>query len=700
MPLLIDYILKLNICLAVVYLFYQLFLRRLTFYNWNRWYLLGYTALSFIIPLIDIMPSLEKRALQQNAMVQWIPAISFATPDERNFFETLTYWDWAVAILILGSLVLMVRFLIRFYSFKKMKAKAQLISGQDTMIYQLDEPIRPFSFGNAIFINTEMHSGEDLEEIIRHEFVHVKQRHTIDIMWCEMLCMLNWFNPFVWLLRHNVKQNLEFIADHKVLQSGLDRKEYQYLLLKVMGNRQFAFTNHFNFSSLKKRIIMMNTIKSAKVQLIKFMFLLPVIAVLLLSFRKEIKAYREQAASETTNGKPAELKNITFEAGNGTAVTYVGDTVPVKSTDKGSAKKLSNHISISHSEKKPLIIVDGDRKGKDYDLDRLSPNDIESIDILKDASATAQFGEEAEDGVIRVTTKQAAAKTPTFKIRGVAFGDKSKSPLFILDGLFLEDKTIEDVNPNNIESINVLKDASATAIYGEGAKNGVVLITTKKQKTGDLVLTSESGKIKMSNGRSEILSDKITLAAGGTQLIADEIRMRNNNDGESRYLNEATAVDYRTKTAAGPYLKGKVDGVQIRPANTSSNPEEVTVVGYGTKSVGGSSLKGEVTGVRIQPAKRSSNLETVTVTGYPGTRRFKTEAVMEYRTDQAGANSGILANPPANAHYVLNGEPVSLKKIKTLDHTSVKSIDVLKGEQAKKYYGPKAKEGAIVVTTN
>ncbi|ULT39991.1 M56 family metallopeptidase [Niabella defluvii] len=251
MPLLIDYILKLNICLAVVYLFYQLLLRRLTFYNWNRWYLLGYTALSFIIPLIDIMPSLERRALQQNQMVQWIPVISFASPGERNFFETLTYWDWAVVVLILGSMVLLVRFLIRFYSFRKMKAKAQLISGQDTMIYQLDEPITPFSFGNAIFLNTEMHSGEDLEEIIRHEFVHVKQKHTIDIMWCELLCMLNWFNPFVWMLRHNVKQNLEFIADNKVLQSGLDRKEYQYLLLKVMGNRQFAFTNHFNFSSLK-----------------------------------------------------------------------------------------------------------------------------------------------------------------------------------------------------------------------------------------------------------------------------------------------------------------------------------------------------------------------------------------------------------------------------------------------------------------
>lgn len=696
MPLLIDYILKLNICLAVVYLFYQLFLRRLTFYNWNRWYLLGYTALSFIIPLIDIMPSLEKRALQQNLMLQWIPAISFATPGERNFFETLTYWDWAVAILILGSLVLLARFLIRFYSFQKMKAKAQLISGQDTMIYQLDEPITPFSFGNAIFINTEMHSGEELEEIIRHEFVHVKQRHTIDIMWCEMLCMLNWFNPFVWLLRHNVKQNLEFIADNKVLQSGLDRKEYQYLLLKVMGNRQFAFTNHFNFSSLKKRIAMMNTIKSAKVQLVKFMFLLPVVAVLLLSFRKEIKAYREQVTIDAVHNNQAELKNIAFANSHETDVVFAKDTLPATVAEKTPAIKLRNHISLSNPEKKPLIIVDGDRKDKNYDLDVISPNDIESINVLKDASAIAQFGEGAENGVISITTKGSTAKSPVIRLRGVQAGE---NPLYVVDGLRLESKTLENINPKDIESVTVLKDASAKSIYGEGAEHGVILVTTKKHKEDNLVLTSESGKIKVSNGKSEILSDKITLSEGGAQFVADEIMIRKIDDVKNRNLNEVTVVGYRTKTATEPSLKGKVEGVQIRSANTRSNPEEVTVVGYGTKAVAGSSLKGEVKGVKIQPAKRSSNLEAVTVTGYPSTRRFKAEAVVTYKPDQAGAHSGVLANPPVSAHYVLNGQSVSVKKIKNLDGANVKSIDVLRGDEAKKYYGSKASEGAIIITT-
>lgn len=666
MPLLIDYILKLNICLAVVYLFYQLLLRRLTFYNWNRWYLLGYTALSFIIPLIDIMPSLERRALQQNLMVQWIPAISFAAADERNFFETLTYWDWAVAILILGSLVLLVRFLIRFYSFRKMKAKAQLISGQDTMIYQLDEPITPFSFGNAIFINTEMHSGEDLEEIIRHEFVHVKQKHTIDIMWCELLCMLNWFNPFVWMLRHNVKQNLEFIADNKVLQSGLDRKEYQYLLLKVMGNRQFAFTNHFNFSSLKKRIAMMNTIKSARVQLIKFMFLLPVVAVLLLSFRREIKAYREQAATETAHNPKAEVKSSALVNNSQPAVAAARDTIPSKEPGKAATVKLRNHISLTNPEKKPLIIVDGDPKGSDYDLDAVRPDDIKSIDILKDASAVARFGEGAENGVIRITTK-AGNQTSTIRLRNV---DAGKKPLYILDGKVLEGKDLSDVNPNDIESVTILKDASAKSVYGSGAENGVVEIKTKSSKTsaGELVFSAKDDKVYMlSKGLHEISADKVVVSEGGKKMLALGAVTGNIN------------------------IEGKPEKDELK---------EVTVVGYGVKRPA-SSLKGRVEGVRIQPANSASNLEAVTVTGYPTTRRLEAKAVVGYALDPARTNnSGILANPPANAHYVLNGQSVSVKKIRNLDRANVKSIDVLKGETARKYYGSKAKEGAVVITTD
>ncbi|MCH5685613.1 TonB-dependent receptor plug domain-containing protein [Niabella sp. W65] len=231
---------------------------------------------------------------------------------------------------------------------------------------------------------------------------------------------------------------------------------------------------------------MMNTIKSAKVQLIKFMFLLPVVAVLLLSFRKEIKAYHEQVAIEKAHSKQEGAKNGAFATNSQPAVAAVRDTLPSKEPGKATTLKLRNHISLSNPEKKPLIIVDGDRKGQDYDLHAVSPDDIRSIDILKDASAVAQFGEGAENGVIRITTKQADNPAPTLRLRGV---DADKAPLYILDGKVLDAKNLSDVNPSDIESVTILKDASTKAIYGSEAANGVVEIKTKSNRAsaGDLV---------------------------------------------------------------------------------------------------------------------------------------------------------------------------------------------------------------------
>jgi len=123
--------------------------------------------------------------------------------------------------------------------------------------------------------------------IILHEYVHIRQRHTLDILLAELCCALNWYNPFAWLIRHAIRQNLEFIADSKVLEKGLDKKGYQYHLLKVIGEPRYRLANNFNFSSLKKRIIMMNKIRSARLHLVKFLFLLPLFAVLLVAFRSQ-----------------------------------------------------------------------------------------------------------------------------------------------------------------------------------------------------------------------------------------------------------------------------------------------------------------------------------------------------------------------------------------------------------------------------
>jgi beta-lactamase regulating signal transducer with metallopeptidase domain len=193
--------------------------------------------------------------------------------------------------------IMLVRLLLQLLSFRRMMKKALPVSTDGMNLYQVNENIIPFSFGNSIFINRHLHNEKELEEIIRHEFVHVKQRHSLDIIWAELLCLVNWFNPFAWMLRRSIRQNLEFIADHKVLENGINKKEYQYLLLKVIGNNQYSIATQFNFSSLKKRIAMMNKLKSAKLHLLKFLFVMPVVIVMLLAFRTTMKMpgnkYRE-----------------------------------------------------------------------------------------------------------------------------------------------------------------------------------------------------------------------------------------------------------------------------------------------------------------------------------------------------------------------------------------------------------------------
>ena len=311
MPAIIQYLLKLSVSAAVIYAFYYLVLRRLTFYNLNRWYLAGYTLLCFIIPFINIT-QIASKADEKMPVLNYIPAvrnIKYYMPSALNETEHHSYniWDAMLVLLAIGSVILLVKLAVQMISFMRMKRQAKLISDKDSAIYHVDEEIMPFSFGKSIYLNKNMHSDKELGEIIMHEYVHVKQLHSADILIAELFCVVNWFNPFAWFIRHSIRQNLEFIADDNVVRSGINKKDYQYHLLKVVGIPQYRIANQFNFSSLKRRIIMMNRAKSAKIHLLKFMFILPLLTVTLMAFRSEIV----NTVNKITT-RPMAVKAVTF----------------------------------------------------------------------------------------------------------------------------------------------------------------------------------------------------------------------------------------------------------------------------------------------------------------------------------------------------------------------------------------------------
>ena len=323
MPFWIQYLLKLSIGLGGVWLFYQLVLRRLTFYYWNRLFLVGYSAMAFVIPLVNISPVLETNELGGNKLIEFIPSVAGIQAVQAS---KMNNWEWMLMALAAGSVLLLARLILQHISFLRLRKSSQLILEAPVRLYQVDKDIMPFSFAGSIFINRHQHSEEDLAKIIRHEFVHVKQKHSLDMLFAEWLCILNWYNPFAWLIRNNIRQNLEFLADSKLIQSGIDKKQYQYLLLKVMGAPQYSIATNFNFTSLKKRIAMMNKMKTAKVHLARFLFVLPLLAIMLVSFRHEISR---------------ELNDSFFEK------SPLQDTVPANTAQSRSSVKHENVKSFS-----------------------------------------------------------------------------------------------------------------------------------------------------------------------------------------------------------------------------------------------------------------------------------------------------------------------------------------------------------------
>ncbi len=515
MPTIIFYLLKFSISLSVLYLFYQFVLRRLTFYNWNRWFLLGYSLLSFFIPFIKISFITENKNLDNIPVLHYMPVVenyvSNSANISSNVHQPFDYWNLLLIIIASGTFIMLMRFIIQFFSIQKIKKNSAAIENDDVSIYEVDKSIIPFSFGNAIFINPQLHTEKEFEEIILHEYVHVKQKHTVDILWSEFICIVNWYNPFAWLMRYSIRQNLEFIADDNVVKKGFDKKDYQHHLLKVIAQPQYRIANSFNISSLKKRIIMMNKLKSAKAHLVKFLFVLPLIAVLLLAFRDRYNnslKNNHQQISHVPDIKSADLPNEIQTTSNNILM-------PSVITNIKKTKTAIDSIPKKNWTDKALYIIDG----KEVDtsgLRKLNPANIDSMSIFKDSAAIRLYGKKGKNGVIVIKTKnrldkedQSQAGIDTllhnsdFRIK-INSGAKINQPIFIIDGKEADSSAMNKLNPNSIESITVLKDSSATNIYGGKAKNGVILIKTNNahNKT-DTINFSSQKQINISQNERE-----------------------------------------------------------------------------------------------------------------------------------------------------------------------------------------------------
>jgi TonB family protein len=262
-------------------------------------------GLSVIYPFLDFSTwFIHNKSVTEAATVyaQYLPEFTISQPvhSTASTISLIDFVWWSYAII---TCFFLVRLSIRTLQIIWIKQHTTQTDIENYPVRVLCTQTMPFSFFNWVFINPGMHNTTEIHEIITHELIHVRQKHSIDIIFSEIICAFCWFNPMVWMLKKEIHQNLEFIVDQQVVKTGIDIKSYQYHLLRLAYHpNKSTIANQFNVSPLKTRIIMLNTKQSPKIKLIAYTLFIPL--VLLFVFVNNAGAI---ISNVTNNG---ELKSV------------------------------------------------------------------------------------------------------------------------------------------------------------------------------------------------------------------------------------------------------------------------------------------------------------------------------------------------------------------------------------------------------
>ena len=294
---------------------YDAFLKKETFFNWNRVYLLVTAALSLIIPFIKI--NKFKHIISQDYIIK-LPEVFIGNvkqiqvnPIEHQpvLLENKSFWSWEFVFYLgigLATLIFtfkLIKLLLLLYNNPKRKLRK-------VFIVSLLKSDMAFSFFNYIFLGDTI-KPEEREAVLKHEMVHVKQKHTLDLLFFELLRILFWFNPLVYMCQKRMMSLHEYIADAQVVKHQSKTKYYQSLLAQVFETKNISFINPFFKQSLiKNRIIMLQKSKSKQVHLFKYALLIPMVFGMLVytSCEKENKINQEEVLDLSQYSYTLDLK--------------------------------------------------------------------------------------------------------------------------------------------------------------------------------------------------------------------------------------------------------------------------------------------------------------------------------------------------------------------------------------------------------
>jgi beta-lactamase regulating signal transducer with metallopeptidase domain len=392
-----------------------------------------------MLPLIEISSPPQQPEISENLMLMLQSAIIASNTSNIELMQqpetaTVTWLHVLLLIYIAGIIFLSIRNIYSSYGLYKLikSGKRQTLENDITLIVH-NNNIAPFSWFGYIVISKKDFE-ENGKEIIIHEKAHIKKLHSIDLLICHVFNIMQWINPVVWLFKRELQNIHEYEADEAVLKKGINTKQYQLLLIqKAVGAKLFALANNFNKSKLQKRITMMSKNKSNPYSRLKYLYVLPMFAIVVTAFASpQVKNEMEKISSVSIGdfirqNEDEQKANTNANASDSTMLAVFNQMQINDSTDNSqisvtlnSQGNLQDTITVftdsengKISNSDVLIIVDDKIVNSMDDIDKTQ---IESISVIKN-DTKAKKDDAEKNNIILVKTKKGNEENKKTKIQ-------------------------------------------------------------------------------------------------------------------------------------------------------------------------------------------------------------------------------------------------------------------------------------------
>ncbi|ESU19219.1 hypothetical protein FCR2A7T_26430 [Flavobacterium cauense R2A-7] len=406
------YLLKVSALIAVFYLAYFVFLRKETFFNSNRWFLLAGLITSLVLPFITYTKIIW---VDPVPVVDHYNAVSQAyhyVPTQEPAFE-MNWFQVGLVLYGIGISLFFIKFLMDCFAIKNLIEKPKAIKRSNFYLIDTEKVQSPFSFFNYIVYNSSALKEDELENILQHELVHSAQKHSFDMMIAQIFCIAFWFNPIVWLYKKAIAQNLEFIADAEATKNVDDIKSYQKTLLKVtMQSQCIAITNPFYQSLIKKRIVMLNKNQSSKKNAWKYFVVLPLLAFFMFQFQMRVLAQEKSLPKVETQQRNSKIVAIVIDKNS--SESDIKKDIEMLKNEFGVTLKVSKIKRNSNGEITGIKVEYKDKDGRKGTSHTESDSPIQPIRFFKEINengkGTIGFGFPKERG-----PREGLAKIKTIK---------------------------------------------------------------------------------------------------------------------------------------------------------------------------------------------------------------------------------------------------------------------------------------------